>query len=446
MKLAVKHILFISPLDRRTVANTREQNMAEQCRALGHRTLSLTLAQNTLRLISAVLLDACTWRVTWSDAQRVLCIDPLLNPCTGLQTNLTAASRVASTLDQAHPSLKRRLLASGVRRLSPLGVLRDLTIIPTFLVHALWHTAQQGKFDVCIAYGPWAACVGWLLRKLGRVDVLIYDDQDFEPAIMRNPTRQRWAAFLERTMMQRADAIASVGERLAALRRSQTGHNVTVIPNGVRNFETTHAPKDEARPFTLIYVGNVVDWSGLDAMISALPEVLATGLRLRVLILGDGLPSYVAGLHQQVLDASLQNTVQFVGRVPNEHIGEWLAQADLGLAHFRPEPYRRYAFPLKVVEYIAAGLAIIGTQDTETEDILQRHDCGISVPFDSHEIAQAVLRFAGEPELLARCRQAALRAAPQYLWSVLTARELALADKALVQQHLHKHDKRVVSR
>jgi glycosyltransferase involved in cell wall biosynthesis len=239
--------------------------------------------------------------------------------------------------------------------------------------------------------------------------------------------------------------VASVGERLAALRRSQTGREVAVISNGVRSLKTSRKQPDEARPFTLIYVGNVVDWSGLDAMLAALPEVLATGLRLRVLILGDGLPSYVAALHQQVQDASLQDTVQFVGRVPNEQIGDWLSQADVGLAHFRPEPYRRYAFPLKVVEYMAAGLAIIGTQHTETEDILQRHHSGISVAFDSHAIAQAVLRFAREPELLQRCRQSALQAAPQYLWSVLTARELALAEHALMKQHLHRPDKQVAS-
>lgn len=438
MKHAMKRILFISPLDRRTVANTREQNVAEQCRVLGHHTLSLTLAQNTSRAAGAVIFDALSWRTQWSDQQRVLRIDPWLNPCTGLQTNLAAPAQAASTPGLDHgPGLTRRI----VKTLSPLGVLRDLTIIPTFLLHALWHTVSRGKFDLCIAYGPWAACVGWLLRKLGRVEVLIYDDQDFEPAIMRNPTRQRWAAFLERSMMQRADAVVSIGERLAALRRSQTGREVAVIPNGVRSLKTTRTQAGEARLFTLIYVGNVVDWSGLDAMLAALPEVQATGLRLRVLILGDGLPSYVASLRQQVADLSLQDTVQFIGRVPNEHIGAWLGQADVGLAHFRPEPYRQYAFPLKVVEYMAAGLAIIGTQDTETEDILRRHHSGISVAFNSHDIGQAILRLAGDPALLQQCRRSALQAAPQYLWSVLTARELAVADHALLRPHRQKHNK-----
>lgn len=420
----MKRILFISPLDRRTVANTREQNMAVACREQGYETLSLTLAQNTSRARKDLLRDAFTWRVIRHPNEPVVCIDPLLNPATGLHTNAVVAS-------QTRPSLTSRLRSRIIGFLSPLGVLRDLAIIPAFFTYAV----RRGRFDICIAYGPWAGCVGWLLRKLGRVELLVYDDQDYEPAIMRNRVRQNWAIFLERTMMQRADVVVSIGHRLAALRREQTGCTVEVIPNGVRSSvaaSAAAATRNETtqmkRVFTLVYVGNVVDWSGLDAMIAALPEVIEAGVLPRVLIVGDGLPAYVAGLRQQVVQLGLQEVVQFVGRVPNDSIGQWLAQADVGLAHFRPEPYRRYAFPLKVVEYMAAGLAVIGTRDTETEDILHAHGNGIAVNFDSSEIAQAILRFARDKALLQHCQQQSRLAVREYSWSALTMRELALVD------------------
>ena len=421
-------ILFISPLDRRVVANTREQNMADACREAGHTTLSLTLAQNTSRAWRDILRDALSWRTHTMDQGDVVCIDPPLNPCTGLHTNLQSAPQA-----QAGPSLRARMIGF----LAPLGVLRDAVIIPVFLLHAL----RRGHFDVCIAYGPWAACVGWILRGLGRVDVLVYDDQDYEPAIMRNPVRQRWAVFLERTMMQRADTVVSVGERLAALRRTQTGRSVRVIPNGVRH--ATFMPvahdgaaaavrKGEHSPtLTFIYVGNVVPWSGLDEVLNALAQVLPQAPTLRVVIVGDGLPSYVQGLHRQVDTLGLGQAVTFVGRVPNTAIGPWLAQADVGLALFRPEPYRRYAFPLKVVEYMQAGLAVLGTQDTETEDILRRHNMGIAVPFSAPAIADAMLQLVRGPTLLAHFQHNAHLAVQQYLWSSLTSQELALAQQAL---------------
>lgn len=427
----MKRILFISPLDRRTVANTREENVAAACRAQGHSTLSLTLAQNTSRRPLAILRDALSWRAIAAPDGLVVCIDPPLNPCTGLHTNLLTADQGESGSRARNSTRLRRQL---VGLLSPLGVLRDVAIIPAFLLHAL----RCGHFDLCIAYGPWAACVGWLLRKLGRTAVLIYDDQDYEPAIMGNRTRQRWAVYLERTMMQRADAVVSVGERLAALRREQTGCAVEVIPNGVRAALCANrklpAAGAENRLFTLVYVGNVVAWSGLDEMLAALPEVLASGQDLRVLIVGDGLPAYVQGLHEQVRSLGLQSVVHFAGRIANDNIGECLSQADVGLAHFRPEPYRRYAFPLKVVEYMAAGLAVIGTRDTETEDILAHHGNGIAVDFERHAIATAILRLATDRELLAQCRGNALLAAAQYQWSALAARELQLADAVQQRQ------------
>lgn len=420
----MKRILFISPLDRRTVPNTREQNMNDVCRDMGHRTLSMTLTQNTSRAPMAVLRDALLWRVERLAGGAVIGIDPLFNPCTGLKTNLDVAA-----LQRPRAGSGAALRRHVIGWLSPLGVLRDLAIVPAFLVQALRH----GHFDLCIAYGPWAACVGWLLSRLGRVDLLVYDDQDYEPAIITNPVRQRWAAWLERVMMQRADVVVSIGNRLAALRRAQTGREVAVIPNGVRVRvrERRGAPRARAaQVFTLIYVGNVVSWSGLDVMLDSLPVVLGDGRRLRVLVVGDGLPAYVKDLKAKVAALRLDDVVQFVGRVANDRIGEWLSQADVGLAHFRPEAYRRYAFPLKVVEYMAAGLAVIGTRDTETEDILQRHGCGIAVAFDSASIASGILCLADDAALRERCQRQALQAASMYEWPALAARELALVEAA----------------
>ncbi len=411
----MSRILFISPLDRRSVPNTREQNISAACRALGHDSLSLVLTQNTDRAPLAVLRDALRWRVETLDEGRVLAVDPLFNPCTGLKSNLdVAAARPGAG---SRLALRRRL----VGLLSPLGLLRDLAVIPAFVAVA-W---RCGRFDLCIAYGPWATCVGWLLRSLGRVDLLVYDDQDYEPAILHNRLRQRWAVLLERSMMQRADRVVSIGHRLAALRRAQCGCAVVVIPNGVAPAAPPR-PRPPQRPLTLAYVGNLVGWSGLDLMLQALPGLLAGGLRLQVLIIGDGQPAYRDGLLAQVEAAGLQKVVRFVGRVPHAQVADWLGQADVGLAHFRPEAYRRYAFPLKVVEYMAAGLAVIGTADTETEDIVLRHGCGLAIECSSTGIAAAVRRLAGDAALLWRCRQAALAAAPLYRWPQLAAQQLAL--------------------
>jgi glycosyltransferase involved in cell wall biosynthesis len=275
--------------------------------------------------------------------------------------------------------------------------------------------------------------VGGLLRQLGRVEVLVYDDQDHEPSILRNPVRQRWATWLENTMIRRADVAVSVGHRLAALRRAETGRTLEVIPNGVRaglGAAAARLRQPADRPFTLVYVGNVVDWSGLDVMLGGLPQVLAGGLALRVLIVGDGLPSYVRSLREQVARLGLGDAVTFTGRVPNDRIADWLAQADVGLAHFRPEPYRRYACPLKVLEYMAAGLAVIGTVDTETEDLLRHHGSGLAVAFGQDAIVGAIVRLAADRALRSRCQQQALQAASAYQWPLLAARQMALAEAA----------------
>lgn len=408
-------ILLVSPLDRRTVPNTRERNIAAALRTMGHATLTLTLTQNTSRAWGDVLRDTLRWRVERLGDDWIS-VDPPCNPCTGLKTDADAAAGAGA----AGSDVRRRRVIAGF---APLGVLRDLPVIPAFVLEALRH----GRFDLCIAYGPWAAAAGDVLVRLGRVGRLIYDDQDYEPAIIANRTRQRWTAWLERAMMRRAHALVCIGHRLAALRRQQTGRDAQVIPNGVR-LARASAVREDGRPLTLVYVGNVVPWSGLDVLLEALPILLAAPRRLRVWIVGDGLPAYVAQLRERSAAPALHDTVRFVGRVPHERIVDWLARSDVGLAHFRPVPYRRYAFPLKVVEYMAAGLAVIGTRDTETEDILARHGAGVAVDCEAHAVAAAIARFDDDRAWLRRCRERASSAAADYRWPDLAARVLAAAE------------------
>ncbi|HWI14146.1 MAG TPA: glycosyltransferase, partial [Burkholderiales bacterium] len=95
------------------------------------------------------------------------------------------------------------------------------------------------------------------------------------------------------------------------------------------------------------------------------------------------------------------------------------------------EPFRRYAFPLKVVEYMAAGLACIGTRNTETADLLQRYDCGIAVPFRADALAVAVRTLAQDGALRARLQHHAREAAGHFQWETLAAREYEIVRRAL---------------
>jgi glycosyltransferase involved in cell wall biosynthesis len=118
--------------------------------------------------------------------------------------------------------------------------------------------------------------------------------------------------------------------------------------------------------------------------------------------------------------------IRFFGRVENARVHEILLRCHVGLAVFQPLMFRRFAFPLKVLEYMAAGLPILGTADTETEDLLQRHACGFAVAYDAEQVASGLLRILESPERYADLAARARAASRLYDWPTLMAREYAL--------------------
>ena len=61
-----------------------------------------------------------------------------------------------------------------------------------------------------------------------------------------------------------------------------------------------------------------------------------------------------------------------MGKKRYDELPNLLAKADIGVALFRVNDLMKYTFPLKVVEYMAAGLAVVGTRVGETERLWKR--------------------------------------------------------------------------
>lgn len=311
-------------------------------------------------------------------------------------------------------------------RIRYLGFLGQLLFDPLSLMLGYLLRVRK-RFDVVLAVGPQAASVGFILRSLGLARLLVYDDIDYEPGRWRRRVLVRYLAWMERFFMARADLRVTVGEALAEVRRSQGVSEIAVIPNGV-DYETFAAAQTKVEhPPSILYTGNIA-WhhSGLELAIRATRKIAVSCPEVRLLIVGGGYPQDERELHSHIRGLKVEAWVRVEGQCPYAELARYARQSDVGWAVFPPNATRQYAFPLKVIEYMAAGLVVLGTAGSQTARLIQRYDCGVVTPYDADAVAEAVLSLLGDRRRLAESAQNGARAAAAFDWEDLMAKQRAL--------------------
>jgi glycosyltransferase involved in cell wall biosynthesis len=191
----------------------------------------------------------------------------------------------------------------------------------------------------------------------------------------------------------------------------------TVVPNGrdpapyARSIED-RARRDAAggtRPFTLCYAGSVGPQYLPGLMLEAARRIRVRIPRTRLRILtGDNENLRAALAASGIEDRSWIE----IGQLPAEKIPQALAEADLGLAFRNPSFSMRAVAPIKVGEYLLAGLPVLGSPGIGAADALT--EAGVHFPCGAADLDRAVAWVAktvrsDRAELRARCHAAGRR-------------------------------------
>lgn len=238
-----------------------------------------------------------------------------------------------------------------------------------------------------------------------------------------------------------ADVISCVTEPVADwvrefTRQHQTAASrVLVNPNGVRaerfGPRPLSAPDVEA-PFTVGFLGTLKPWHGTDVLLRSFAAAASAQRReWRCEILGDG--PQRAELQRLTEQLGIEAQVRFRGSVSPDRVPEALAQWDVAVAPY-PEPGpdgTHYFSPMKVYEYLAAGLPIVASAVGELPQVIDDGVTGVLLPgSDVAALTERLSQLAAEPQHRASLGAAArAEAVAQHSWrsrasTVLEALEL----------------------
>jgi glycosyltransferase involved in cell wall biosynthesis len=235
---------------------------------------------------------------------------------------------------------------------------------------------------------------------------------------------ERWRSW-EQQVLASADRVIAVSPAIRGhlLQLAVDPGRVAVIHNGVdlgsfdgadgRAIRTRHG--FDAGTIVVGFSGSLKPWHGVDTLIEAVATLPAS---VRLLIVGDG--PQRAELERLAGTYPKPDWAVFTGAVPHTQVPAHLAAMDIAVAPYLPQE-NFYFSPLKVIEYLAAGLPVVASDQGDMRLLVG--EAGIVVPAgDSDALAAAVGGLSSDPDLRGRLAAAARPLARDRDWTKVAAR------------------------
>jgi glycosyltransferase involved in cell wall biosynthesis len=229
-----------------------------------------------------------------------------------------------------------------------------------------------------------------------------------------------------------ADLVIAPGPSVAKVLRAQGVRSpVAVVPTGVTLPVATEAAKGircrralglkDGAPLCLS-VGRLAREKNQAFLLAAFAAVLRRLPAARLVLVGAG--DDRPHLEQMARDLVLGESVQFVGSVPHERVGDYYLAADLFLF-----PSTSETQGLVVLEAMAAGLPVVAVASDAAADLLGDAEAGILAPEDASRFAWTVAGLWDRPERRRTLGAAGRRIAAGYAPEACAARLLDLYEE-----------------
>jgi glycosyltransferase involved in cell wall biosynthesis len=257
------------------------------------------------------------------------------------------------------------------------------------------------------------------------VNAPLVEEQAEHRRLVDRAEAQRRAA----TALHLAGAAVCVSEPVAEWVRAVAPTTATrVVPNGVDparfGVRPGPVPARHTRPFTVAFVGTLKPWHGVDVLVRAIAMVDDAHL----IVVGDG--PQREPLERLAAELRVGHRITFRGSLAPEAVPAELAGADAAAA---PYPTAEcYFSPLKIVEYLAAGLPVVASRSGQLPQLLtDGEDARLVTPGDAMALSHALAQLRDDDQLRARMGAAARVTALHHTWARVVATSLATVGLAL---------------
>ena len=295
--------------------------------------------------------------------------------------------------------------------------------------------AIKENADIYHFHDPELIPVGLFLRLLGKK--VIYDvHEDFPRQILS----KYWIPFFLRSIIAKLAALMEwiAGRLMSGIVVANPGtakrfplQKTIVLQNFplLSEFVTTSSRPYDERPMRVAYVGGISLIRGAAVMVRAM-ELLPEHLQTQLVLVGTFSPPQ---LKESLQKLKGWKYVNFVGWQDRRNISRILESTRIGLVVLQPVPNYLNNYPVKLFEYMAAGIPVVASDFPHLKEIIAGVGCGLTVePSNPEAVAEGIRWLLEHPnearEMGRRGRKAVLE---KYNWDKESEKLLGLYQKLL---------------
>jgi glycosyltransferase involved in cell wall biosynthesis len=289
---------------------------------------------------------------------------------------------------------------------------------------AIYKKARRENADIYHFHDPELIPAALLLQLSGKK--VVYDIHEDLPRTISY--KSYIPNFLRQSISRIAELVEDcAGARFSALvvatptignRFRRVNANVAVVNNYPR-IEEIQTPSDVAtlkREATVLYIGmRITRARGAEEMVRAM-GLLPAELLARLRLVGEWDP---VDLPRSLSSLPGWSRIEFVGPLDRNGVANELRRASVGLVLLHPEPNYFASQPVKLFEYMCAGVPVIVSDFPACREIISKARCGFLVdPMDPQQIASAMEYLLTHPEEAEQMGQRGFQAVhKKYNWA-----------------------------
>ena len=265
----------------------------------------------------------------------------------------------------------------------------------------------RNKYDVLHGTEE-AGFICYILSLFNRTKVIYEKHSDsfsYNPKGILKPILALYR-LTETITIKRSDAVISTGPGLDEQAKEEARKKNDELPQANKYFVIPDTPSsikessqteiqtarsaisENAQDIIVSYAGSFASYQGIDIIFAAIPNIITENPQIKFVIIGGNEQEIAHYKNLLTSENALQN-VQFLGKIHPDKLPAYLAAADILLAPRKSG----INSPLKILDYFKAGAAIVATNTTANQRLLNSENAKLS-EFSAEAFSEAINELA----------------------------------------------------